>query len=70
MRPISRDVRRSTEVNRDLLYEPDEHLKRDAEFPLCADCRAATPLTPAQTSQRILESRFPRRLLHKPLALA
>jgi hypothetical protein len=24
---------RSTEVNQDLLYEPDEHLKRDAEFP-------------------------------------
>jgi hypothetical protein len=24
---------RSTEVNRDLLYQPDEHLKRDAEFP-------------------------------------
>ena len=33
LRPISRDVRRRTEVNRDLLYEPDEHLKRDAEFP-------------------------------------
>jgi len=33
LRPISRDVRRSTEVNRDLLYESDEHLKRDAEFP-------------------------------------
>lgn len=33
LRPISRDVRGSTEVNRDLLYEPDEHLKRDGEFP-------------------------------------
>jgi hypothetical protein len=33
LRPISSDVRRSTKVNRDLLYEPDEHLKRDAEFP-------------------------------------
>ena len=33
LRPISRDVRRSTEVNRDLLYDPDEHLERDAEFP-------------------------------------
>ena len=33
LRAISRDLRRSTEVNRDLLYEPDEHLKRDAEFP-------------------------------------
>jgi hypothetical protein len=32
-RPISRDVRRSTKVNRDLLCERDEHLKRDAEFP-------------------------------------
>jgi hypothetical protein len=32
-RPISRDVRQSGEFNRDLLYEPDEHLKRDAEFP-------------------------------------
>ena len=33
LRSISRDVRRSTEFNRDLLYEPDENLKRDAEFP-------------------------------------
>ena len=33
LRPISRDVRRSTEISRDLLYERDEHLKRDAEFP-------------------------------------
>ena len=30
LRPTGRDVRRSTEVNRDVLYEPDEHLKRDA----------------------------------------
>ena len=30
VRPTGRDVPRSTEVNRDLLYEPDEHLKRDA----------------------------------------
>jgi hypothetical protein len=33
LRPTSGDVRRSTKVYRDLLYEPDEHLKRDAEFP-------------------------------------
>ena len=33
LRPISRDVRRSTEVKRDLLYGSDEHLKRDAKFP-------------------------------------
>ena len=33
LRPISRHVRRRTEFNRDLPYEPDEHLKRDAELP-------------------------------------
>jgi hypothetical protein len=33
LRPISRDVRRRTEVNRDLLYVPDEHFTRAAEFP-------------------------------------
>ena len=32
LRPISGDVRRSIKVNRDLLYEPDDHLKRGAEF--------------------------------------
>jgi len=30
LRPTGCDVRRSIEVNRDLLYETDEHLKRDA----------------------------------------
>ena len=53
LRLISRDARRSTEVNRDLLYEPDEHLKRDAEFPLCADLRtiasASVPYEPLPT---------------------
>ena len=33
LRPTGRDVRRSTEVNRHLLYEPDGHLKRDALVP-------------------------------------
>jgi len=38
LRPISRHVRRSTEFNRDLPYEPDEHLKRDAELPRMRGC--------------------------------
>jgi hypothetical protein len=28
--PLQGNVRRTTEVNRDLLYVPDEHLKPDA----------------------------------------
>ena len=36
--PTGRDVRRKTEVNRDLLYETDEYLKRDAQFPPLRGC--------------------------------
>jgi len=41
LRPISRDVRRSTDGNRDLLYEPDKHLNHDAGFPrMRGGCRS------------------------------
>jgi hypothetical protein len=66
MRPISRDVRRSTEVNRGLLYEPDGDPERDAEFPpmrgkrdwgirpdVLTGVRGGAPLQPAQSGCRV-----------------
>lgn len=56
LHPIGREVRRG--ANGDLLYESDEHLKRDAPFPPCADCAHVAvrqPAAPVRAYRRVAD---------------